>query len=164
MCLGFAVSPATTSCEISEADLLVYRECQPGERQLGHVPCELRFPLLWGLRRLGVVHEPDSAELPARRRIEEIPIARARVPVRRRLRASAQHHLVNHELAVVFAERIRRRAIAGIGQIGAARPLPDMPNASSRSLRALRSPIPARLAGACRPSAQRRPPRSSSHA
>src|SRR5450759_3855667 len=37
--------------------------------------------------------EPQHAELPARLRIEEIAIADARVPFRRRQRGAAQHHL-----------------------------------------------------------------------
>src|SRR5262245_42119990 len=41
------------------------------------------------------------------------------------MRAAAQHHLVDHELAVVLAERALGRAEARVGQIGAARPLPD---------------------------------------
>ena len=57
-------------------------------------------------------------------RIEEIAIADARVALRRRQRGAAQHHLADHELAVVFAERAFGRAVARIGQIGAARPLP----------------------------------------
>src|SRR5712692_10334114 len=72
-----------------------------------------------------IIHEPQPAELPARRRIEEIAIADTRVPGGRRVRAAAQHHLVDHELAVVLAERALRRAIPWVGQIGAAGPLPD---------------------------------------
>ena len=44
---------------------------------------------------------------------------------RRRQRRAAQDHLVDHEFAVVFAERARRRPVARIWRIGAARPLPD---------------------------------------
>src|ERR1700730_2219772 len=42
-------------------------------------------------------------------------------------RGAAQHQLIDHELAVVFAERALDRPIAGIGGIGASRPLPDDP-------------------------------------
>ena len=59
------------------------------------------------------------------RRIKEIAVAHALVPLRRRQRRAAQHHLADHELAVVFAERPFGRAVAWIGQIGAARPLPS---------------------------------------
>src|SRR5262245_24182726 len=41
------------------------------------------------------------------------------------VRAAAQHHLVDHELAVVLPERALRCAVARIRQIGAAGPLPD---------------------------------------
>jgi hypothetical protein len=34
--------------------------------------------------------------------------------------------LTDHELAVIFAERALRRTIAGVGEIGALRPLPDI--------------------------------------
>ena len=47
------------------------------------------------------------------------------MPGGRRQRRAAQHHLIDHELAVIFAERAGRRLVAGIGRIGAARPLPD---------------------------------------
>ncbi len=57
--------------------------------------------------------------------MKEVAITHARVPCRRRMRATAQHHLVDHELAVVFAERAVGCAIARIGQVGTARPLPD---------------------------------------
>src|SRR5712671_5290763 len=76
---------------------------------------------------VGVVGEPYTAELPARRRIEEVAIARARMARGGGVRAAAQHHLVDHELAVVFAERAGRGAEARIGRIGAARPLPHDP-------------------------------------
>src|SRR3569833_3621979 len=39
-------------------------------------------------------------------------------------RPAAQHHLVAHELAVVFADRAGGGAITGIGRVGATRPLP----------------------------------------
>src|SRR5258706_8109067 len=72
-----------------------------------------------------IIQQPQAAELPARRRREKIAVARTRVTLRCRMRAAAQHHLVDHELAVVLAERAVRRAVARVGQIRAARPLPD---------------------------------------
>src|SRR5436190_22165769 len=72
-----------------------------------------------------VIRQAESAELPTCRRIEEIAIALARMPRRRRLRAAAQHHLIDHELAIVLAERTGGRAVARIGRVGAACPLPD---------------------------------------
>ena len=75
--------------------------------------------------------EPQAAELPARRRIEEIAIGRPRMTVRRRQRRAAQYHLIDHELAIVFAERTGLGLITGIRRIGAAGPLPHLPNASS---------------------------------
>ena len=45
---------------------------------------------------------------------------------RRGTRAAAEDHLVAHELAVVFAQRTRGGAIAGIGRVRAGGPLPDV--------------------------------------
>src|SRR5688572_18635836 len=56
--------------------------------------------------------------------MEEIAVAHARVAAGRDLRAAAQNHLIDHELAVVFAECALCRAIARVRRIGAARPLP----------------------------------------
>src|SRR5262249_37947103 len=68
-----------------------------------------------------VVDQPQAAELPARRRVEEIAVTRARVAIRGRERGAAQHHLVDHELAVILAERTRGRAESRIGRIRTAR-------------------------------------------
>ena len=40
-------------------------------------------------------------------------------------RGAAQHQLVDHELAVIFAQRTLDGAVAGVGGVGAAGPLPD---------------------------------------
>ena len=45
---------------------------------------------------------------------------------RRGARPAAEHELVAHELAVVLAERAGRRDVAGIGEVLAARPFPDV--------------------------------------
>src|SRR5436190_9133651 len=45
--------------------------------------------------------------------------------LRRCERTTAQYHLVDHELAIVLAERALCCTIARIGRVGAARPLPD---------------------------------------
>ena len=82
---------------------------------------------------------------------------------RRRVRGAAQHHLVDHELAVVFAERAVGGAIARIGRIGAARPLPhDAEGVVDQPVRAPRLPIRLRSADPCRSSARTHRPRSSS--
>src|SRR5262249_19561353 len=85
--------------------------------------------MIWlpGVQSARVVREPQPAELPACRRIEEVAVAWARMALGRRVRAAAQHHLIDHELAVVLAERTGRRAESRIGRIGTARPLPDDP-------------------------------------
>src|SRR5438046_1653678 len=45
---------------------------------------------------------------------------------RRGARSAAQHHLVAHELAVVFAERAWARAVTGVGAGSAPRPFPNV--------------------------------------
>lgn len=45
---------------------------------------------------------------------------------RGRATAAAQHHLPDHELAVVLADRAGQRPEAGIGVVGKAGPLPDL--------------------------------------
>src|SRR6476661_581478 len=59
--------------------------------------------------------------------IEEVPVGDAAMSFRGCKRGTAQHQLVDHELAVVFAERALDRPVAGIGGVGAARPLPYDP-------------------------------------
>src|ERR1700704_34150 len=72
----------------------------------------------------GVIRQPQAAELPARRRTEEVAIGHTRMALRRCLRNAAQHHLVDHEFAVIFTERTGRSPIARVRQVGATRPLP----------------------------------------
>src|SRR6185437_1923206 len=74
-----------------------------------------------------IPRQPDAGELPARRRMEEIAIARAHVSNGRRARAAAQYPLPAHELAVVFAERTGGRPVARIAQVRAGCPLPNIP-------------------------------------
>src|SRR5947209_1338366 len=71
-----------------------------------------------------VVGKTEPAELPAVRRIEEITVGHARMPGRSGKRTAAQDHLIDHEFAIVFAERAHSGPKAGIGRIGATRPLP----------------------------------------
>src|SRR5882762_9541102 len=59
--------------------------------------------------------------------IKEVPIGNTAMSVRSCKRGAAQHQLVDHELAVVFAERALDGAVAGIGGVGAAGPLPHDP-------------------------------------
>src|SRR5579871_1227533 len=72
-----------------------------------------------------VFYQAHAGKLPACGRIEEVAVAFPGMARRRRERAAAQHHLIDHELAIVFAERTVSSAITRIGKIGAARPLPD---------------------------------------
>src|ERR1700677_872184 len=68
--------------------------------------------------------QPQPAELPAPRGAKEVAIRRPGVTLRGRQRRTAQYHLIDHEFAVVFAERARLGDVVRIRQIGAARPLP----------------------------------------
>ena len=63
-------------------------------------------------QRRGQAH---AAELPLRLGREEVAVAGAHVARGRGARAAAQHVLVAHELAVVFADGARRRAVARVG-------------------------------------------------
>src|SRR6266571_1666148 len=74
-----------------------------------------------------VIGQPDSAELPPRLGSKEVAIAGTYVRPGRGARAPAQHHLVAHEFAVVLAQCAFHGMVAGISQIGAARPLPYIP-------------------------------------
>src|SRR6266571_7988456 len=60
-------------------------------------------------------------------RIKEVPIGNTAMAVRSCKRGAAQHQLVDHELAVVLAERAFDGAVAGIRGVGAAGPLPHDP-------------------------------------
>src|SRR6266567_6704285 len=73
----------------------------------------------------GVVGEAQSGELPAVVRIKEIAIGDTAVSGRGCKRGAAQYQLVDHELAVVFAERALDGAVTGIRGIRTAGPLPD---------------------------------------
>src|SRR5260370_2036744 len=59
--------------------------------------------------------------------IKEVAIGKTAMPVWGCKRRAAQHQLVDHELAVVFAERALNGTVAGIGGVGAAGPLPHDP-------------------------------------
>src|ERR1051325_12049810 len=73
---------------------------------------------------LWIACESDAGELPAFFRLKEIAIGAANVSAGRRAGTAPQDILVAHEFAVVFAERTRCCAIAGIRRVGAARPFP----------------------------------------
>src|ERR1019366_2182441 len=75
----------------------------------------------------GVVGEAQSRELPAMMRIKEVSIGNTAMSARSCKRGAAQHQLVDHDLAVVLAERALDGPVAGIRRIGAAGPLPDNP-------------------------------------
>ena len=81
--------------------------------------------------------ETQPAELPLRIGREEVAVARAHVAGRRGARAAAQHELVAHELAVVFADGARQRPIARIGR---GRPTASTPRRRRTSAPARRRP------------------------
>src|SRR6476620_11151018 len=57
--------------------------------------------------------------------IEEVAIGDTAVAARSCERGAAQHQLIDHELAVVFSERAFDGAVAGVGRVRTAGPLPD---------------------------------------
>src|ERR1700677_1761319 len=76
--------------------------------------------------RSGVAGQPQAAEGPSGRRWEEVPVGGAEVVGGRHAGAAAQHVLVDHELAVVLADRPGGRLEARVGTVGGGRPLPDV--------------------------------------
>src|SRR5215469_6604016 len=93
--------PSSTSASKPEISGLSCRTALRATASMGHL-----------LRELG---EPQPAELPPRRWIEEIAITHAFMALRCRQRRAAQHHLAHHELSVVFAKRAFGGAVAWIG-------------------------------------------------
>src|SRR3546814_19849859 len=71
-----------------------------------------------------ILCETDAGELPALVGVEEIAVGGTQMPARGGAAAAAQDELAAHELAILFADRARRGAEAGIGAIGAAGPFP----------------------------------------
>src|SRR4029077_20805441 len=70
--------------------------------------------------------ESDPGELPPFFRLKKIAIGAADMGAGSGAGTAAQHVLVAHEFAVVFAERSGRGAIARIRRVGTARPFPDV--------------------------------------
>src|SRR5205807_7752943 len=73
-----------------------------------------------------VTRQANPARLPACRGRKKIAIGGAHVTGRGEARAAAQHHLVAHELAVVFADGADGLPVTGVRGVGALRPLPDV--------------------------------------
>ena len=74
-----------------------------------------------------LISQSDPRKLPSQIRLEKVPIRFAAVSGRRNRRCSAEHHLVDHEFAVVFTYRTSRLLEARIGQVCAAGPFPSFP-------------------------------------
>src|SRR5579864_2095311 len=73
-----------------------------------------------------IVSQPYPGKLPARFRRKKIAVGGANVRARRGARSATQDHLSAHELSVVFTQRAGTRLIAGISEISARGPLPDV--------------------------------------
>src|SRR5215212_4410828 len=123
MRLGRAFNPATTSWakDASAGSVAWWRRAAGRAGAIPMLRTRCAQPTNGSFH---IIQKTQPAELPARRGIEEIAVARAGVAERRRMRTAAQHHLIDHEFAVVFAEGAERRAISGVGEVRAARPLP----------------------------------------
>jgi len=77
-------------------------------------------------RRLWVHPSPDGRPCPATAcQVEEVAVGRPRVAWAGEGGAATQHHLIDHELAVVLAHRTGDRREAGVGGVGAGCPLPN---------------------------------------
>ena len=70
--------------------------------------------------------EAESGEGPTLVAVKEIAVGDARVSGRGGAAGSAQHDLIDHEFAVILANRPRFCLESGIGRIGAFGPLPDI--------------------------------------
>src|SRR3954469_8357214 len=75
---------------------------------------------------LRVRREAYAAEHPTAAGRKEVPVGRAYVRRGRDARATAQHHLAAHELAVVLTDRAGRGLEARVGQVRARGPLPHV--------------------------------------
>ena len=102
-----------------------------------------------------ILCQAQSAEHPACVRRKEVAIGCADMVTRRHHATAAQHRLVGHEFAVVFADRTRRFAITRIGDVGAGGPLPTSPIICCGPPPAAR-PDAASRPGGCRRAAGRR--------
>src|SRR5689334_21464342 len=71
-----------------------------------------------------ILRQAHTAELPSFVGREEVAIGASRMAGGRCRGAAAQHHLPDHELAIVLADRARPGAEPRIGPISAAGPLP----------------------------------------
>src|SRR5262245_23394507 len=68
--------------------------------------------------------QPYASELPSQMRMEEIPVRLTAMSRRIHHRRAAQDHLVDHELAVILADRSRGFRKARIRKIRRVRPFP----------------------------------------
>src|SRR3954454_22350658 len=101
MRLGRAFNPATTSWakDASAGSVPSWRRAAG---RAGAIPMLRTLCAHPPNASFHIIQKTQAAELPARRRIEEIAVAWAVVAERRRMRTAAQHHLVDHEFAVVL--------------------------------------------------------------
>src|SRR5690554_9836 len=80
--------------------------------------------VLFGKRLFASFHETKSGELPAQRWMKIISIAHPTMPRRGGHRRAAKNLLIDHEFAIILAQRPRSFDKAGVGKIGALAPLP----------------------------------------
>src|SRR5262249_35780276 len=73
-----------------------------------------------------VLRQANTCTLPAAVRCEKVSVATSHVTLRRETRATAQNHLIAHELGVVLAKRPGPWLVAGIGDIRTCSPMPHV--------------------------------------
>src|SRR5262245_18234734 len=98
-------------------------------RKPASVTCAMAVPRVVcpvGSRVWGLTRQANPRELPAGFRREEVAIGPAEVRPRRGTGPAPQDNLVTHELAVVLAECAGCGGEAGVGDVRARRPLPDV--------------------------------------
>src|SRR5438552_17011289 len=89
----------------------------------------LRFAFIPPIRQIPLITvqtKADAAKLPTRLGREKITVGFTDMIARCCARSAAQHHLIRHELAVVFSDRALRRFVSWIWKIRALGPFPDV--------------------------------------
>ena len=75
--------------------------------------------------KMGLPCQSDSRELPTQMRMEKIPVRFAAVARRRYDRCTAEHHLIDHELPVIFSDGAAWFLKSRICQVSRVRPFPS---------------------------------------
>ncbi|MNP10487.1 hypothetical protein D3C76_1026400 [compost metagenome] len=95
-----------------------------GRQAADDIPAKLTVVVVHRTRLARIPGQPQAGEHPALVRAEKVAIGRTGMARRGNTGAAAQHHRIDHELAVVFAHRAVRWSEARVGAVCALGPLP----------------------------------------